>query len=123
MTRQRETSGCARRRSTRRCRCVRAISIWLSDPRLLTPRPFRRGASFIFAGEPLMSDDFEVRLELAPTCAAVQLRSGLRVVLFGTGQAATIARGVALRRTWNIVYCVDNDRTRWGSRFGDRDVR
>lgn len=78
----------------------------------------RHGESFFFADEPVRIEEFEVRLHIATV-----LRSGLRVVLFGTGEAAEIGRGLALQRAWHIVYCVDNAPARWGKRFGDSDVR
>jgi hypothetical protein len=77
-----------------------------------------RGVSYVFGDEPVAVDGFEVRLQIAPV-----LRSGLRVVLFGTGRAAEIAQPLAGWRAWRIEYCVDNDATRWGRRFGDREIR
>jgi len=79
---------------------------------------FTHGTSFFFADEPVAMDGLEVRLHIATV-----LRSGLRVVLFGTGEAAVIGRGLALQRSWCVVYCVDNDPVRWGRRFGDCDIR
>jgi hypothetical protein len=79
---------------------------------------FAHGVSFFFADEPVVIEDLEVRLHIATV-----LRSGLRVVLFGTGEAGMIAKGLVLQRSWQIVYCVDNDPARWGRRFADRDIR
>ena len=84
----------------------------------LTGMGFSHGKGFIFADEPVAFDGLEVCLSVPIT-----LRQGLRVVLFGTGEGGMVARGLAIERSWNIVCCVDSDASRWGRRFGDREIR